>query len=107
MNDKFTPGPWKFHEQGEANQYALLTDSKRWIFNLQQTGQLWTEEQIANAKLICAAPELLEALREAQEELHRAGSYMETNDSDIVREWGKGMVSQAASIGELIKKATE
>jgi hypothetical protein len=59
---KHTSGPWNFHKQGEANSYCLLTNQKHWVIAFNQNGELWTPEQIANAKLIAAAPELLEAL---------------------------------------------
>lgn len=66
---KHTPGPWKFHEQGDANQYCLLTNDKRWVIAFSQNGELHTPEQIANAKLIAAAPDLLEALEETDKDL--------------------------------------
>lgn len=70
MNTKHTPGPWKFHEQGEANQFCLLTtNDNHWVIGLIQNGELWTDEQKANARLIAAAPELLETLKQAQTKL--------------------------------------
>jgi len=62
MNTNHTPGPWVFHEQGDANQFCLLTSDKNWVISFGQNGELSTEKQIANAKLIAAAPELLNAL---------------------------------------------
>lgn len=58
---KHTPGPWIWHEQGDANAYALLSNTKRWVIVFRQNGEILTGQQRANARLIAAAPELLEA----------------------------------------------
>lgn len=61
MNTKYTPGPWKFHTNGEANSYALITKAdNRWVISVQQNGEMLTDQQLANGRLISAAPELLE-----------------------------------------------
>jgi hypothetical protein len=58
-----TPGPWVYHEQGDANGWALLTADKKWIVaNVWQNGEIRTPIQVANAKLMAASPRLLEAL---------------------------------------------
>ncbi len=41
---KHTPGPWRFHEQGDANQYCLLTNDKRWVIAFSQNGELHTPD---------------------------------------------------------------
>ena len=58
---KHTAGPWNWHEQGDANEYALLSNTKRWVIAFRQNGEILTGQQRANARLIAAAPELLEA----------------------------------------------
>jgi hypothetical protein len=58
-----TPGPWEWHAQGDANEYVLLTNEKRWVIAFRQNGELLLPEQEANARLIEAAPVMLEALR--------------------------------------------
>lgn len=55
---KHTPGPWVFLEQGDANAYAILTHNNRWVIAFSQNGELWTDEQHANTRLIAAAPEM-------------------------------------------------
>jgi hypothetical protein len=59
-----TPGPWLLVEQGDANEYAILTpDKKDWVvaFRLNAGLPVYTQER-ANAKLIASAPELIDAL---------------------------------------------
>lgn len=58
-----TPGPWKFHEQGDANDYCLLTHENNWVISFRQNGEMRNAEQRANAQLIAAAPDLLAALQ--------------------------------------------
>lgn len=71
-NCKHTRGRWKFHAQGDANQYALLTNDNRWVISFQQNGEIWTSEQIANARLIAAAPDLLLGLIALEEAARQA-----------------------------------
>lgn len=65
MKTKHTPGPWLLVEQGDANEYAVLTpDKKEWVIAFRlNPGRPIYEQEKANAKLIAAAPELLEALK--------------------------------------------
>lgn len=62
MKTKHTPGPWNFIEQGDPDEFVLLANEHRWVIALRMNGELRLEEEIANASLIAAAPELLEAL---------------------------------------------
>ena len=62
MERKHTPGPWKFHANGDANDYSILGPNNNWVIAFIQNGEIWTEQQLANAKLIAAAPDMLEAL---------------------------------------------
>ena len=50
---KHTPGPWKVHHSGNV----LMPDGE-------VTALPHTENRLANARLIAAAPEMLEVLRE-------------------------------------------
>lgn len=61
MNTKHTPAPWTVNPKAKTNiRHGNLT-----IANCSSTHDgSREEEEIANAKLIAAAPELLEALRE-------------------------------------------
>ena len=60
----WTPGPWVWHAQGDANDYAMLTNEKRWVISFLQNGEIWTPEQEANARLMGAAPELFDRLED-------------------------------------------
>jgi len=62
METKFTPGPWKLIEQGDANMYGMITADNKWIISFQQNGELMTETELANAKLMAAAPDMLQSL---------------------------------------------
>lgn len=61
--DNHTPGPWEAIEEGEANRYAVLGPDGDWLLTVLHNGQQLSSKQIANFRLIAAAPELLEALR--------------------------------------------
>lgn len=62
MQVNYTKGPWRFHENGDGS-YTILTEDNKWVIAFIQNGEKWNEEQIATAKLIAAAPDLLEALQ--------------------------------------------
>lgn len=49
-----TPEPWKWHAQGEANEYCMLTHDGRWVIAFRQNGELADERQKANARRIAA-----------------------------------------------------
>lgn len=49
-----TPEPWKWHTQGESNEYCMLTHDGRWVIAFRQNGELTDERQQANARRIAA-----------------------------------------------------
>jgi hypothetical protein len=49
-----TKEPWSFHAQGDANEYALVTDGNRWVLSFLQNGEYLVSEQEANARRIVA-----------------------------------------------------
>lgn len=93
--NKFTPGPWKVEENpfGVYTTTFFLIGSKKesWIAESKgpHVGPKDIEECKANAKLIAAAPELLEALQNLE------------NDDNSIPEHAWKMVQDA------IKQATE
>ena len=60
MDTKHTPGPWKWHEQGDANEFCVLANDDRWVISFRQNGEFLLGEERANARLIAAAPKLLD-----------------------------------------------
>ena len=70
MNTKHTPGPWT------ATLANTIIPAKRTriiatAWRNSELPSIPEEEQAANAKLIAAAPELLEALRSVRDTMHR------------------------------------
>jgi hypothetical protein len=85
MENKHTPGPWSWERPSRimldagAQRYALYTGTElkpNWVaeihFSKHDIINKGMEENAANARLIAAAPELLEAL---QEMLNRYAPY--------------------------------
>jgi len=65
MNTKHTPGPWSFYEDkasaGMNGECIGIVESPRGI--VCKTEESCPLETMANARLIAAAPEMLEALK--------------------------------------------
>lgn len=62
MSSKHTPGPWAYQEDSDVYTHIVRGPGNRFICQLAQTTSAEIE---ANARLIAAAPELLDALIEA------------------------------------------
>jgi hypothetical protein len=63
METKFTPGPWNFYDDsndGKTNRIEIVAVGK----TIARIYHSVPEEDLPNARLIAAAPEMLEALRE-------------------------------------------
>lgn len=75
MEKKFTKGEWTFYEtpnyhKPECSRIEVSSrDSSLWICKVQNSGYIAEDEGLANAKLIAAAPSLLEALISLYESL--------------------------------------
>lgn len=99
-----TPGPWRFDEQttlsGGQVFYIAQDDNAKYTPNYSDVSQTCSGElkhiQKANAQLIAAAPDLLEALQAAMD-------YIDAIPKDIVlpampgfdRDWVDGVISKA------------
>lgn len=69
---KHTPGPWSIKDDAVN---AIEPDVMAGEFYIAQCfGHSHHDEALANARLIAAAPELLEALQDCREALRRAGA---------------------------------
>ena len=84
---KATPGPWSFYTEPQPNGCPIVGAKGLMIAQLAHSINYndQAETAIANARLIAAAPELLEALKTAHAHI----------EDDVLR----------ASIGNLIAKA--
>lgn len=65
---KHTPGLW-FVRPDERKSGQFYIDSESGIFVAETIGGLFGDEELSNARLIAAAPELLEALADIVSEL--------------------------------------
>jgi len=65
-NDQHTPGPWEFLPPEDGCCGAIITKTG-WVCDFD------VSPSEANARLIAAAPDLLEALKEADEDFEREG----------------------------------
>ena len=60
---KHTPGPWMWSPEGDESVVRIPTPEPQ-DFSVLGASEVMTSEDIANARLIAAAPDLLEALKE-------------------------------------------
>ncbi len=76
--ETFTPGPW-FADNGDANGYwAIFQEADRqpvcYLVGVDKSpARLREAEEVANAKLIAAAPDLLKALKAMMGRLEASG----------------------------------
>ena len=82
---KYTKGPWRVAEGGnEVNGFvAVKTSNSKYILCDGNTEQ----ERKANAALIAAAPDLLEALKEAEALYSEYGLQANPNYADRIGPW--------------------
>lgn len=69
MNTAYTPGPWHVEPQQDGYSWEICTSSPgAWLMFLRSTREATSDERsedFANARLMAAAPELLDALQKA------------------------------------------
>ena len=81
---KHTPGPWRLHtylDSGRPNPGSIVADNPHGegaeeVASIKWIGGGFHAEQAANARLIAAAPELLEALRGWLAIFEKPGAYV-------------------------------
>lgn len=97
LKTKHTKGKWICKEQGDANEFVILTDSddgrRRWVIAFRLNGEFHRIEEEANVKLIAAAPDLLNAAMLISDGIS-SGDKQKFHDGNM-------------AIKEAIKKATE
>lgn len=88
-------GSWKAADGGRINVYSEDTMAIR-ICRVDSDAD-FGNHAAANARLIAAAPEMLEALRDAERELQRARSQLE--------EIGQGWIPKRGTVGRMAVEA--
>ena len=84
-----TPGPWKVDNHELADFYVINPESGNWLFVIQHNGEKHGVEQNANANLIAAAPDLLEACKMARGAMCNGGPIQ----SPDINEYGEAIVA--------------
>lgn len=81
MTAQHTPGPWEFNDpakftqgHGKFSETAVYAPGNAFPWRMAEVQGPDQATEVANARLIAAAPELLAALRLAEEEIHHPGS---------------------------------
>ncbi len=67
-----TPGPWAYQERSDSYTHIVRGPNNRFICQLDQTTSAEIE---ANARLIAAAPDLLEALKRLDQHGHTQATW--------------------------------
>lgn len=102
METKHTKGEWKIDPY---NKYSIIDSTTSGFEALvAQANGKKEEERIANAKLIAAAPELLEALIESREQIKHMFNMIDNTKKNRFKTSTTSMLMQ---INKVIKKATE
>lgn len=79
MNTKHTPGPWKL-EDGPLGRY-IYADGRVWAIACMYKV---ADQREANARLVCAAPDMLDVLRRAFEYLDNIPETAAGGDDEAV-----------------------
>jgi len=99
--NKHTPGPW-FWDEEVPTDYMTADWMNRAPWLLGENGQQVLDGQIvcknlANVRLIAAAPELLEALKKAEAHLHALMAHIDTKPPKFQEYcWDKVLEARAA-----------
>ena len=118
METKHTPGPWLVHDSYDEDQKIIVWDgdeqAHKPICDMGEIGDMNYADELANAKLIAAAPDLLEALKATIFELLELKAYyLREADSFEGDEKKMYLMNASATDSKLIKaeaaikKATE
>jgi formate dehydrogenase assembly factor FdhD len=102
MNTPHTPGPWYIGDRGEsrANTRSVIGADGHKVCTVESYPSATTGK--ADARLIAAAPELLAALRNAQEVIQQLGG----GNAAFLGQPSKGGINVTEDIAAAIAKAT-
>jgi hypothetical protein len=76
-----TKGPWKINNNiGHKGELGIIADTAPCIIAIMGNQKVWPAEAEANAHLIAAAPDLLEACKALLEEFNSRTALIETCD---------------------------
>ena len=83
-----TPGPWEVNRYSNYEGYSISAEKRGCLAERWYPAELDEQENAemaANARLIAAAPEMLEALKGAQAQLYKLGVRMGHVESAIAK----------------------
>jgi len=86
---KGTGGNWILKQQGDANEYCIVTDDMKWVSAFKLNGEQSKEIQLANMNLFTAAPELLKASISALRFIQKTG--INYDNAEIYNEINKAI----------------
>lgn len=97
MTTKHTPGPWA--TEGNGRYYASVRAPSRMVADMRIIGGAVDAENTANARLIAAAPDLLEALETMVDLQGKAASGFPLSENEL-REWAVANYTARAAIAK-------
>jgi hypothetical protein len=94
-----TPGPWVFEDHGEGQALYSGRDAQHHGLNLCLVTQ-WDRDWHNNARLIAAAPELLEALQALYDEQNGAPLELHRDDWERAMEMASVAIAKARGVDD-------
>ncbi len=103
QKNQHTPGPWRADESGRdvrTGGVGGLFVARIYAVPREDNPSVYTDEQVANAHLIAAAPELLDACRTLIK-------YCSRRDGSLANyeDWLQGFIEDESTIIECVEKA--
>lgn len=62
FESRFPKGEWRLVEQGDANEFVILSDGNRWVVSFRQNGEMSVVDQRAIGLLMAASKDMFAAL---------------------------------------------
>lgn len=101
MENKHTPAPWAIRYP-EGFKYVIIANGRPAICSINglygdlERSEEFESENLANAKLIAAAPDLLQALKEVTDTLESVliSPYCQVPDDGTI-EWSRNIIKKA------------